>query len=141
MSRHALSLPLAQGVVVTVEDCGDRMFVFYWGTPEYLLAAGCLSPKMLYPGTKGITRGDEHGDRVYVKRRAKGLWRVMRVKPRALAVHLPGVEMYLREFATAGMTYQTWGGSIEEESRPPPSRPSYLRLVVDNTRPEVTTHG
>jgi hypothetical protein len=103
MSRHALSLPLSHpGVVCTVQDEGETMFVFYWGTPQDLIAAGCGSPEMLDPNRKGITRRDEHGDRVYLKKSPNGRWRVMRVKPRATAMHLPGVEMYLRTTAAAG---------------------------------------
>ena len=133
MSRHARSLPLSQpGVVCTVEDYGDRMFVFYWGTPQDLVAAGCVSQETLYPGRrKGVKkRRDEHGDVVYLDRSANGRWRVMRIKPRATAVHLPGVEMYLKCRPDVVATEF----EIPPSHPRPSSRPSYLRLVVDNTR-------
>jgi hypothetical protein len=110
------------------------MFVFYWGTPQDLVAAGCGSQEMLDPRRKGVTRRDEHGDRVYLKRSPNGRWRVMRVKPRALAVHLPGVEMYLMRIASAGCGSAT-DIEVPASHRDRPQRPSYLRLVVDNTAP------
>jgi hypothetical protein len=148
MSRHSNSLPLSHpGVVCTVEDYGDRMFVFYWGTPQDLIAAGCASEQSLFGArsvrnsvylsrAKGVERRDDDGDSLHVDKYASGRWRVMRVKPRALAVHLPGVEMYLRTIAEMGMTQPYNGCSswrLGEEPRQP-LRPSYLRLVVDNTQ-------
>jgi hypothetical protein len=83
---------------------------------------------MLDPVRKGITRCDEHGDKVLLKKQSNGRWRISMIKPRARATHLPGVDMYLRRIAEAGCS--PW--RLEEEPRPP-ARPSYLRLVVDNT--------
>jgi hypothetical protein len=142
MTRHELSLPLSHpGVVVTVEDWGDRLFVFYWGTPQDLIVAECASEQILFAARPRAGRRDEDGDRIHVKKSSSGRWRLMRVKPRALAVHLPGVEMYLRTIAEVGMTVSTGCSSCLPEQEPrPSSKPSYLRLVIDNTRAEVTPH-
>jgi hypothetical protein len=118
------------------------MTVTYWGTPEALLAAGCLTREMkpttarcAMQKTARHARLDQHGH-PYSLRRAptKSLaerMKLERVLPLATAVQLPGVrDLLFADENTETNKYLAWKAA---QALP---RPSYLRLVWSN--PAVT---
>ena len=97
--RRSIQLPAPHGAVrCTVEHWTDGIAVFYWGTLEQFVAAGCATPAMLAPGRPGRPRKDADGDRVTLQQISGTRYRLMRVKPQAAAPGLPGVSEWLAAY-------------------------------------------
>lgn len=129
------SLPVPFDSVLWCVDCSmsfTHVYVIYAGTPENLIAAGCATPTLLAPYRRGRPAVDVDGDRVQRQFR-KGYIRVIRDKPIALALQLPGITIGAIRAAKARFTAATpWISDRPDLSAYEKPRPQ-LRLVVDNT--------
>lgn len=103
MGEYRKSKPLPSphsAVRYYVSEWGDgHLFIEYWGSLAALIAAGCASRELLAsPGRPGVRRRDADGDRVNVGRNSGERYRLIRVKPLATAMALPGVAAAVASF-------------------------------------------
>lgn len=114
----------------------DDTYFFYdvSGTPEALLAAGVIEPSMIERGTHNPHgRKDSRGCGYRIRRsRKSGRWVVMRRPEMEHARFLPGVD-----YDVIGGQHRT-RAMCGAQQNDRVSKP-LLRLVVDNTRKEVSS--
>jgi hypothetical protein len=144
-------IPLPGHPLVRVEVqsvCQDVVRVWYIGDRDHLLAAGVADEEMLteWPRKRGKVSCPQRMERTYIDRywHNSGAGRVQRfrvlmVRTLENAQFLPGFRDALAAYRNrihgrevSGRITVTSPGSRRQ--KPASKRPSYLRLVVDNTR-------
>jgi hypothetical protein len=126
-------------VVVTYHGVQEpRIYIEYVGAVEDLVAAGVATDEMLARGKPGKSRRYFDGRKLHVDYRKGWIWLRLHDKPLERAMQLPGVTGEL--VCRAWEEHSEWLAKEREihgrkslSDTPSRARPSYLRLVVDNT--------